>query len=64
MIRYDDGCVGCPADMGCLGNACPYRHLTIYVCDKCGEDIEGDVYEAEGDHLCEDCLKARYILEV
>ena len=63
MVRYEDGCVGCPPEMGCMGNACPNRNIAIYVCDRCDEDIEGDVYEVDGEHLCEGCLKAMFIMQ-
>lgn len=33
----------------------------IYVCDHCDQDINGDVYEADGEDLCEDCLKIMFL---
>ena len=51
MIKYEDECVGCPKEMGCLGNACPNRNVPHLYCDKCGDDCE---------ELCEDCLKERF----
>lgn len=64
MIRYEDQCVGCPPEMGCLGASCPRRCVEIYVCDGCGEDIYGDVYEYDGEELCEGCLKGRCRMSV
>ena len=27
MIKYYDECVGCPAELGCIGNGCPYLNI-------------------------------------
>ena len=40
MIKYEDECVGCPPEMGCMGNSCPNRNVKHLYCDKCGEDCE------------------------
>lgn len=33
----------------------------VFVCEKCGEEIEdGEIYEDDGDIICEDCLLRRY----
>lgn len=41
MIIYEDECVGCPKEMGCMGSACPYMNVPHYCCDGCGyEDDE------------------------
>ena len=62
MVRYEDECVGCPKEMGCLGDACPYRSVPYYFCDKCGEEIDPDDMYCDGDedHLCRECLLERY----
>lgn len=57
--RYENQCVSCDT---CIGRHCPKRSVEIIVCDDCGDDIEGDIYEVEGDDLCESCLKARYVV--
>lgn len=54
MVRYEDDCVGCPKEMGCLGNQCSYKNVPYYSCDRCGEDA--DVYIYNGEEICEDCL--------
>lgn len=65
MIKYEDGCVGCPTDLGCiLGNSCPYKNIPVYICDCCHEEIEGSVYEVDGEHLCQTCLELRFLLEM
>ena len=40
MIRYEDECVGCPPEMGCLGSICPNRNVPHYFCDYCGEEVD------------------------
>jgi hypothetical protein len=57
MIRYENQCVGCPTEKGCLGSACPNRSVEVYYCDKCNEEIYEDVYEVDGKEFCEECLK-------
>ena len=57
MIRYENECVGCPPEMGCLGSSCPNRNVPHRYCDKCGEEIyEDEIYDVEGEELCLDCL--------
>lgn len=58
MVRYENDCVGCPPEMGCIGDTCQYRNVPIFMCDQCGED--GDIYEYEGQHYCADCLLALF----
>ena len=46
MIKYENECVGCPPEMGCLGDECSNRNVPHYYCDKCDkhfEDQEGIV---------------------
>lgn len=58
MKRIENHCVGCAAPgYPCLGDACENRRVAVYSCDKCGDDIGDEVYEAFGSDLCEDCLK-------
>lgn len=60
MIRYENECVGCPTEMGCLGKACPYVDVPVYVCDECeSDDAE---YQIDGHEYCEDCAK-KYLQE-
>ncbi len=54
MIKYEDGCVGCPSEMGCMGSACPYMNMPVAVCDAC-ECEDEDFYELDGEFLCRDC---------
>jgi len=58
MIQYEDECVGCPPEMGCLGSMCPNRNVPRIYCDICGEEIDSDSerWDLNTDyHVCEDC---------
>ena len=58
MVRYENYCVGCTAiGLVCMGATCPNRDVPIHYCDKCKYEIDGDVYDVDGEELCEDCLK-------
>ena len=58
MIQYENHCCDCAAPgYPCLGSTCPHRNVAIHYCDSCGEEIEGDLYEVDGEELCEECLK-------
>ena len=54
MVKYENECVGCPPELGCLGSACPNRNVPHLYCDKCGEEVD-EFYE---DELCIDCVEA------
>ena len=65
MVRFENQCVDCTAkDMPCLGSSCPYRDVPIYFCDTCGEEISGEVYEVDGEDVCEHCLKRMFRKDV
>lgn len=55
MTKYEDECVCCPPEMGCLGSACPNRNVKHLYCDKCKADCE-ELYDYDGEELCEECL--------
>lgn len=61
MMKHENHCCECATPgYPCLGSECPNRSVEVFYCDECGEEIEGDIYEAEGDELCEACLLERY----
>ena len=61
MVKTENHCVGCPTEMGCMGNACTHRKVEVTYCDCCGDEIDRDeVYEVDGQDLCEECLKDRF----
>lgn len=56
MIEYEDFCVGCPKEMGCLGSACPNKNVPVLTCDICGKETD-ELYEFDAEHYCMDCLQ-------
>jgi len=56
MIRLEDDCVGCPTEMGCLGNCCPYKNVPVFVCDNCESEDEEELFVYNGQQLCFKCL--------
>ena len=55
MIEYKDECIGCPAEMGCLGSSCPNINIPHLYCDNCGGE-QDELYIYEESELCKDCL--------
>lgn len=55
MRKYENECVGCPPERGCLGSQCPYVDVPRDYCDLCG--TEGATYRIDGEDYCEDCAK-------
>lgn len=54
MIKYENDCVGCPPEMGCLGSSCPNRNVPYYYCDRCGEEVDA-YFDINGEMICDDC---------
>lgn len=61
MRKYENHCVGCPTEMGCLGSSCIYMNVPVDYCDQC--DSEDAEYTIDGEDYCEDCAK-EYLQEV
>ena len=59
MIKYENDCVSCPTELGCLGGACPRRNVLHYYCDVC-DDATDELYEVDGTDYCEYCLKKEF----
>lgn len=57
MKTFENDCVNCPDDMGCLGNSCPYVNVPVYRCDCCEEQAE--LYYFDGEELCIECIIER-----
>ena len=53
MITVTNECVDC--GFPCKGNACPYRNVKRYYCDRCKE--ETTTYHWEDEHVCLDCIE-------
>ena len=66
-LRYENHCCDCAVPgYPCLGEYCPNRRVPVYYCDNCDPRCEApleEVYEVEGDHLCEDCLKEKFLMK-
>lgn len=54
MQKILNECVGCPKEMGCLGESCPNRNVVRFYCDRCG--FEEKLYYYGDEELCEECL--------
>jgi len=60
MVRLEDDCVGC--QLPCLGSACPYKNVLHFYCDVCENEVEeGELWDVDGTHMCEDCLKDNFL---
>ena len=57
MIEVENDCVGCPPELGCLGDICPYINVKHYYCDDCGQ--EEQLYYYDGEELCIYCIEKR-----
>jgi hypothetical protein len=62
MLRLENQCCNCAVPgYPCRGAQCPNTRVEVYYCDECGEEIpDDDLYEVDGDDLCEECLKKRF----
>ena len=58
MRIIENDCVGCPPELGCIAEACPYRNALHIYCDICGDDA---VYQIDDEELCEECAKKRIL---
>lgn len=69
MIEYENDCVGCPPEMGCLGSMCPYVDVPYFYCDDCGHG-DDEFYTFNGNwgnnenQFCFDCLLKRITVEM
>ena len=61
MLNIENHCCDCATpSFPCLGDICPLREVEVHYCDKCGMELEEDIYDVDGDELCEDCLKEMF----
>ena len=59
MTKIENHCVDC--GLRCLGSSCTYQDVEVHYCDKCGDELGyDDIYEVDGDELCEYCLKRMF----
>lgn len=50
MITIEDHCVGCDRCYHCGRD-----HIRVYICDKCGDYVDGELYDTEAGELCKAC---------
>lgn len=59
-LVYEDHCCDCAVPgYPCRGSSCPNRRVEVHYCDICGDQLD-DIYEVDGDELCEECLKDKF----
>lgn len=64
MVRIENHCCDCATPgYPCRGSLCPLTHVEVYYCDVCDYEID-EVYDVDGEELCEDCLKERFKKEI
>ena len=60
MVRYEDHCCDCATgSYHCLGSLCSLRNVEVHYCDHCGEELD-EIYDVDGEELCEECLKEMF----
>lgn len=61
MVRIENQCCDCAVPgYPCIGFSCPRRHVRIYECDECKDEVDqGELFEFDGEELCIDCIKDR-----
>jgi len=57
MIKYENQCVGCPPERGCMGESCRNRNVPVMICDDCGDECQELYYGTDGQEVCNVCLK-------
>lgn len=61
MLKIENHCCNCAVPgYPCMGHHCPRTKVEVHYCDKCGDEIPDDIYEVDGEELCEDCLKEMF----
>ena len=61
MVKVESGCVDC--GLPCWGTSCSYYKVLVLVCDRCHDEVD-ELYEVDGEDLCEDCLKKEFRKDV
>ena len=55
-VQYENHCVDCPPEIGCLGRHCHLKNTPIYYCDICSEQIDAP---KNGEDICEKCWEEK-----
>lgn len=62
MISERSDCVSC--GLPCTSRCAYYgSYSTILTCDSCEDEVD-DLYEVDGEQLCEECAKEKFALEL
>lgn len=56
MIKYENQCVGCPPERGCMGESCRNRNVPVMICDDCGDEVQDLWYGNDGNQYCKYCI--------
>ena len=57
MLRHEDECVGCPLELGCLGDGCPHMNVPHWFCDECEAEVSREELRIlDGKQLCWGCF--------
>ena len=68
MRVVENHCCSCAAPgYPCRGQACPMRAVPVFYWDECDPECTWpleELYEADGAHLCIECLKEKYRKEM
>lgn len=60
MKRVENHCCDCATgSYPCIGNACPRRQVEVHYCDLCNDELD-EIYDVDGEELCEECLKEMF----
>ena len=60
MVKYENRCCDCATGgYPCIGMTCSLRRVEVHYCDQCGAELE-EIYEVDGEELCEECLKEMF----
>ena len=59
MKKIVNECCGCAVPGYPCSPSCSLKAVEHFYCDKCREELE-EVYEVDGEELCQDCLKERF----
>ena len=61
MVKIENQCCDCAVpNYPCRGALCPLTRVEVHYCDHCDTEIDEDIYDVDGEELCEDCLKEMF----
>lgn len=61
MVRHENHCCDCAVPgYPCRGALCPLTRVEVHYCDHCDGELEDEIYDVDGEELCEECLKEMF----